>query len=143
MAASADKSPLCGRRIPVCGKGGSGKSTVVALVAAVLRNRACDVLVVDGDAPNPEGLVRLLFGLGVAGEPRPLVEFFGGLDRVTRPVDDPSPLTRTDESVPVPERPVDFAGEIPFDYHLHDGRMTLLQVGKIQRYGQGCDGSLE
>jgi ABC-type lipoprotein export system ATPase subunit len=30
-------SPLCGRRILICGKGGSGKSTVVALMANVDR----------------------------------------------------------------------------------------------------------
>lgn len=136
-------APLRGKRILVCGKGGSGKSTVVALMATVLRRRAYEVLVVDGDASNPEGLVRLLFGLGVAGEPKPLVEFFGGVERVTCPVDDPSPLSRTNDPTPVPERPIDLAEEISSDYYLRNGRMTLLQVGKIQRYGQGCDGPLE
>ena len=34
-------------------------------------------MVLDGDASNPEGLVRLMFGTGVEGEPKPLIEFFG------------------------------------------------------------------
>ena len=93
-----------GKRILVCGKGGSGKSTIVALMADVLQKREYETLVLDGDASNPEGLIRLMFGLGVNNEPKPLLEFFGGINVVTCPVDDPSPLTRTDDLVPVPEK---------------------------------------
>jgi CO dehydrogenase maturation factor len=127
----------------VCGKGGSGKSTVVALMANILRHRAYEAIVLDGDASNPEGLVRLLFGLGVEGEPKPLIEFFGGIDAVTCPVDDPSPLTRINNSDPVPEHRIDLFKEISAEYYLQKGGMTLLQVGKIETYGQGCDGPLE
>jgi len=135
--------PLRGKRILVCGKGGSGKSTVVALMANILRHRAYEAIVLDGDASNPEGLVRLLFGLGVEGEPKPLIEFFGGIDAVTCPVDDPSPLTRINNSDPVPEYRIDLFKEISAEYYLQKGGMTLLQVGKIETYGQGCDGPLE
>jgi CO dehydrogenase maturation factor len=135
--------PLRGKRILVCGKGGSGKSTVVALMANILRHRAYEAIVLDGDASNPEGLVRLLFGLGVEGEPKPLIEFFGGIDAVTCPVDDPSPLTRINNSDPVPEHRIDLFKEISAEYYLQKGGMTLLQVGKIETYGQGCDGPLE
>jgi CO dehydrogenase maturation factor len=137
------KAPLRGKRILVCGKGGSGKSTFVALSAAVLQRRGYDVMVLDGDASNPEGLVRLLFGLGVEGEPRPLIDFFGGIERVTCPVDDPSPLTRRDDPTPVPQRRIDLLDEIPDAYYLRRGALTLLQVGKIRHYGQGCDGPAE
>jgi len=135
--------PLRGRRILVCGKGGSGKSTVVALMAAVLQRNAYEVVVLDGDGSNPEGLVRLLFGLGVEGEPKPLIEFFGGIDVVTCPVDDPSPLTRINDSKPVPAHRIDLLKELPEEYYLQTGGMTLLQAGKIETYGQGCDGPLE
>jgi CO dehydrogenase maturation factor len=135
--------PLCGKRILVCGKGGSGKSTLVAVMATVLQRKAYEVMVLDGDASNPEGLVRLLFGLGVEGEPKPLIEFFGGIDTVTCPVDDPSPLTRINDSNPVPENRIDFSKEISSEYYLQKGSTTLLQVGKIASYGQGCDGPLE
>lgn len=134
---------LSGKRILVCGKGGSGKSTVVALMAAILDQKAYEVMVLDGDASNPEGLIRLLFGLGVEGEPRPLIEFFGGIGAVACPVDDPSPLTRINDLSPVPQKRIDLPGEIPPEYYLRKGGTTLLQVGKIETYGQGCDGPLE
>jgi CO dehydrogenase maturation factor len=137
------KRPLSGKRILVCGKGGSGKSTVVALMAAILQRQAYEVMVLDGDGSNPEGLVRLLFGLGVEGEPKPLIEFFGGLEAVTCPVDDPAPLTRVDDSTPLPQKRIDLFAEIPSAYYLRKGNTTFLQAGKIATYGQGCDGPLE
>ena len=141
--ARQSNKPLCGKRILVCGKGGSGKSTVVALMAKVLQQKTYEAMVLDGDASNPEGLVRLLFGLGIEGEPKPLIEFFGGVNVVTCPVDDPLPLTRIDDSVPVPEHKIDLFKELSTEYYLQKGNMTLLQVGKIETYGQGCDGPLE
>lgn len=135
--------PLRGKRILVCGKGGSGKSTLVAVMATILQRKAYEVMVLDGDASNPEGLVRLLFGLGVEGEPKPLIEFFGGINAVTCPVDDPSPLTRINDSNPVPENRINFSKEISSEYYLQKGSTTLLQAGKIASYGQGCDGPLE
>ena len=135
--------PLRGKRILVCGKGGSGKSTLVAVMAAILQRKAYEVMVLDGDASNPEGLVRLLFGLGVEGEPKPLIEYFGGINVVTCPVDDPSPLTRINDSRPVPENRINFSQEITSEYYLRKGNTTLLQAGKIASYGQGCDGPVE
>lgn len=135
--------PLAGKRILVCGKGGSGKSTLVALMATSLLHRGYEVLVLDGDASNPEGLVRLLFGGGVEAEPRPLIDFFGGIDVVTCPVDDPAPLTRIGDTRPVPEYRVDLERELPAEYFLADRRLRLLQAGKIAEYGQGCDGPVE
>lgn len=135
--------PLCSKRILVCGKGGSGKSTVVALMAAILQLKAYKVMVLDGDASNPEGLIRLMFGLGVEGEPLPLIDYFGGIDVVTCPVDDPSPLTRINDTTPVPEERIDIDTEIPASYYLEKGSVRFLQAGKIEKYGQGCDGPVE
>ena len=61
-------------KISVCGKGGSGKSTIVALMANALQKRGYEVLVVDSDESNP-GLYRLL---GLEGRPQPLLELVGG-----------------------------------------------------------------
>jgi CO dehydrogenase maturation factor len=134
---------LLRKRILVCGKGGSGKSTLVALLAGALQQRGYPVMVLDGDASNPEGLVRLLFGKGEQAEPRPLIEFFGGIARVTCPVDDPSALTRIDDGDPVPAKPIRLAQEIPPAYSLTKGSLRFLQAGKIESYGQGCDGPIE
>ena len=143
MRADMRTKPLRRKRVLVCGKGGSGKSTFVALMATVLQRKGYEVMVLDGDASNPEGLIRLLFGLGIEGEPKPLVEFFGGIETVTCPVDDPRPLTRVGDFVPVPEKKIDLSEEIGPEYYLEKGAMRLLQVGKIEKYGQGCDGPLE
>lgn len=104
---------------------------------------AYDVIVLDGDASNPEGLVRLLFGVGVDKEPKPLIEYFGGLNAVTCPVDDPSPLTRINDAQPVPVNRIDVFAEIQSAFYLRKDRLTLFQAGKIENYGQGCDGPLE
>jgi len=135
--------PLEGKRILFFGKGGSGKSTLLALTASALQRKGYRMMVLDGDASNPEGLVRLLFGVGVQGEPRPLIEFFGGIERVTCPVDDPTPLTRVGDAEPVPAKPIRLCEEIGPEYYLEKGKLRLLQAGKIQTYGQGCDGPLE
>ena len=134
---------LNGKRILVCGKGGCGKSTLVALMAIILERIGYQVVVLDGDASNPEGLVRLMLGVGVEGEPTPLIEFFGGIDAVTCPVDDPSPLTRINDSIPVPQKKIDIFKEIQPKYYRQKGNITLFQTGKIETYGQGCDGPLE
>ncbi|MEJ2325738.1 MAG: adenylyl-sulfate kinase [Chromatiaceae bacterium] len=135
--------PLEGKRILFFGKGGSGKSTLLALVASVLQRKGYRIMVLDGDASNPEGLVRLLFGLGVHEEPKALAEFFGGIQRVTCPVDDPMPLTRIGDTEPVPAKPIRLREEIGPEYYLEKGNLRLLQAGKIESYGQCCDGPLE
>lgn len=62
---------------------------------------------------------------------------------MTCPVDDPSPLTRLGDSDPVPQRRIDLTEELDSTYYLQDGSLRLLQAGKIETYGQGCDGPLE
>jgi CO dehydrogenase maturation factor len=57
-------------KVSVCGKGGSGKSTVVTLLANLTRQRGFKVLVVDSDESN-SGLFRML---GFEKPPIPLME---------------------------------------------------------------------
>ncbi|RLI59226.1 MAG: hypothetical protein DRO67_10015 [Candidatus Asgardarchaeum californiense] len=99
---SLDESVLNGKRILICGKGGSGKSTIVTLLANALSNENGEVVVIDGDASNPGGLARLLFGL--KGSIKPLIEFFGGREKVECPIDDPSILTRLNDDIPITKR---------------------------------------
>jgi len=136
---ATDPLPLRGQRILVCGKGGSGKSTLVALLAKSLAARGYGVVALDGDASNPGGLARLL--LEKPAQPRPLIEFFGGREHVECPVDDPSPLTRLGETTPVPEKPIRLE-EIPAEYKLAEHGITLLRVGKITRALEGCEGPM-
>ena len=54
--------PFLGKRILVCGKGGCGKSSIISLMAHILRDETYRVIVLDGDASNPGGVARLMFG---------------------------------------------------------------------------------
>ncbi|MFZ7125379.1 MAG: P-loop NTPase [Desulfobacterales bacterium] len=66
-------------KISVCGKGGSGKSTVVTLLARQAEARGQKVLVVDSDESN-SGLYRML---GFDHPPAPLMELVGGRKKLT------------------------------------------------------------
>lgn len=130
---------LNGKRILVCGKGGCGKSSIVSLIGMGLSSRNMNVVMLDGDASNPGGLCRLLFGNII--NPKPLIDFFGGREFVECPVDDPSPLTRLNEETPITSKKIDLA-EIPLEYIIENNGISLLQVGKIERAFEGCDGPM-
>jgi CO dehydrogenase maturation factor len=131
--------PLNGKRILVCGKGGSGKSSTITLLAHFLELRDYNVILLDGDASNPGGLKRLIAGDTEA--PRPLIDYFGGREKVTCPVDDPSPLLRVDTASPVIELHLN-PEEIPTEYYIRDNNIRLFQVGKIEQPNEGCDGPM-
>jgi CO dehydrogenase nickel-insertion accessory protein CooC1 len=127
--------PLAGLRVGVFGKGGAGKSTVTIFLAAALRRQGYSVLVVDADSTN----VGLASALGIAREPAPLLEFFGGAvfsgGLVTCPVDDPVRLAGA--SVSLDALPPDYVGRNA------DG-VWLLVAGKLGGLGPGagCDGPI-
>ena len=133
------RKPFSGMRILICGKGGSGKSSFVTLMSRVLHDKGYKVIVLDGDASNPGGLARLMFGLKRG--PEPLIEFFGGRKNVECPVDDPTPLTRLSDSWAVTERNVDLS-EIPPEYFVEKENIVLFQAGKIEEAYEGCDGPM-
>jgi CO dehydrogenase maturation factor len=128
-----EKKVLTGKRIGVFGKGGSGKSTTVVLLAQVLRNRGYEVCVLDADSTN----IGLHRALGIEQLPVPLLDHFGGMvfsgGLVTCPVDDPTPL-------PGAEISMDQLGVKHYS-HNDDG-ILFLTAGKIgdQGPGAGCDG---
>jgi len=116
-------------KISVCGKGGSGKSTVVALLANALQKRGYRVLVVDSDESNP-GLYRLL---GLEGRPRPLLELVGGKKNVFQafsegPASPTSVLTQEEIRVK----------DLPSRHIVGQDRVRLVCVGKILQSLEGC-----
>ena len=130
---------LSGQRILVCGKGGSGKSSIITLFAKGLSQKGYKVVLLDADASNPSGLCRLVLGSNPG--PKPLIEFFGGRAKVECPVDNPEPLVRMDISKPVTESHLELS-EIPSAYYVQDGQIILFQVGKINNAYEGCDGPM-
>jgi len=111
-------------KISVCGKGGSGKSTVVALLANEARTKGYRVLVVDSDESNSG-----LFGmLGFGYPPVPLMELVGGKKSLQQKMGQPSVLA---ESRIVLE-------DLPSQYLVQKDGLTLVSIGKILQSLEGC-----
>jgi CO dehydrogenase nickel-insertion accessory protein CooC1 len=126
---------LEGKRIGVFGKGGSGKSTFVTLLATALHERDYEICVLDADSTN----VGLAQALGANTPARTLVDYYGGMvfsgGRVTCPVDDPTPLENAEISL----------NELPSQYYArNEDGIVILNAGKIgeQGPGAGCDGPI-
>ena len=117
------------KKISVCGKGGSGKSTVVALMAHSLRDRGYRVLVVDSDESNP-GLYRVL---GFDRRPKPLLELVGGKRKVFQTFsEEPGSFKSvlTQEEIQ--------AADIPDGYIVEKDSIGLVCIGKILQSLEGC-----
>jgi CO dehydrogenase maturation factor len=114
------------RKIAVCGKGGTGKTTAAALMAGAFRELGFSVLVIDLDESNP-GLGRML---GFVQAPKPLLSVmakgFGG----GKPVE--AWFIRDEMGIQ----------DIPGEFIQGDDSLRLLMAGKIDDPFQGCACSL-
>lgn len=111
------------RKIAVCGKGGTGKSTLVVLLSETLEREGYSVIVMDADESNP-GLHRM-FGFRQQGRPlmRMLERFSLGEEKP-----DTNWLTKNDIRIE----------DVPSEYILECEGTKLLVVGKIEDPFQGC-----
>jgi len=118
------------QKIAVCGKGGSGKSTITALLANEIRERGHRVLVVDSDESNP-GLYRML---GFNERPVPLLELVGGKKNVF-------PTFRAGATAPsesVLTQDVVRIADLPSEYVAESNGLRLICIGKILQSLEGC-----
>ena len=111
-------------KISVCGKGGSGKSTVVALLANEARAKGYRVLVVDSDESN-SGLFRML---GFDHPPVPLMELVGGKKSLKQKMASTNVLSETQIAT----------AHIPEQYLLQKNGLKLVAIGKILQSLEGC-----
>ncbi len=111
-------------KVSVCGKGGSGKSTIVTLLANLTRRRGFKVLVVDSDESN-SGLFRML---GFENPPVPLMELVGGKSAVKKNMRKPNIFEQ-------PEIGID---DIPSSYIERKDGLALVSIGKILQSLEGC-----
>ena len=111
-------------KISVCGKGGSGKSTVVALLANEARARGYRVLVVDSDESNSG-----LFGmLGFDHPPVPLMELVGGKTSLKQKMSQTNILREYQLTTM----------QIPHEHLLQRDGLMLVSIGKILQSLEGC-----
>jgi CO dehydrogenase maturation factor len=113
-----------GIKISVCGKGGSGKSTLVSLLANAAQAKGLTTLVVDSDESN-SGLFRML---GLAKTPVPLMELVGGKQGIKEKMDQASLLSESEICLE----------QIPYPYIEKKNGLRLLSIGKIHQALEGC-----
>jgi len=120
-------------KISVCGKGGSGKSTMVALLAQEAQARGYQVLVVDSDESNA-GLFRLL---GFAQPPLPLMEIVGGKTKIISTLRGPNPAGPEGKATVLTQDRIAIA-DIPAENVAQRDSLRLVSVGKIMQALEGC-----
>lgn len=111
-------------KISICGKGGSGKSTVVALLANEAQARGYHVLVVDSDESN-SGLFRML---GFDHPPVPLMELVGGKKSLKQKMSQPNVLSEVQIATT----------QIPDQHLVQRDSLMLVSIGKILQSLEGC-----
>ncbi|MEJ2727733.1 MAG: DUF87 domain-containing protein [Deltaproteobacteria bacterium] len=111
-------------KVAVCGKGGSGKSALVTLLAKQALDRKIKVLVVDSDESN-SSLFRML---GFEKPPVPLMELAGGKARLKEKM---SQASIFDEDQILVE-------DIPAQYIQRKDGLALVGIGKILQALEGC-----
>jgi CO dehydrogenase maturation factor len=116
-------------KILICGKGGSGKSTIASLLAKDLKTNGYRVLVVDTDESN-YGLSAQL-GLET---PKELMDKLGGKKTVVdkmwagRSAGEKAAIFTESWSI----------DEIPKECVSTKDNLYLLQIGKVKHFGEGC-----
>ena len=115
-------------KIIICGKGGSGKSTVSALLAKALSKKGYRVLLIDADESNL-GLHRLV---GI-DPPVVMMDSLGGKKGFKE---------KTQGAFPGGKAEL-FGGSLSFedlDVHCRKGTdgVRLMSIGKIHEPGEGC-----
>lgn len=111
-------------KISVCGKGGSGKSTVVTLLANEAIARGYKIIVVDSDESN-SGLYRML---GFNRLPVPLMELVGGKEGLKQKMRQPNVLAEAEIATT----------QIPEQHILRKNGLVLVAIGKIMQSLEGC-----
>lgn len=112
-------------KITLCGKGGSGKSTIASMLAREYVKEGKSVLVIDTDESN-YGLHRQL-GLDL---PQDLTNYFGGKKAFMQKLRESENKELFDKKWGLEDIPKDFVSE--------KGGIKLVAVGKIHEAGEGC-----
>ncbi len=114
-------------KILVCGKGGSGKSSLTVLSARVL-SQSHGIYVVDSDESNT--LLPRMLGVDA---PMPLVAYLGGKKKIFArgEVDLVKALATAGRGIRL--------AELPPEYVSSSGEgINLVTIGKVREFGEGC-----
>jgi len=121
-------------KISVCGKGGSGKSVIVTLLANEFRARGYLVLVVDSDESN-SSLYRIL---GFDRPPVPLMELVGGKRGLKEKMSVRFSSGETEVKMEILSQDRILMKDIPSQHIVQRDGIRLLNIGKILHSLEGC-----
>lgn len=116
-------------KVLVCGKGGSGKSTITALLAKSMVKRNYNVLVVDSDESN-FGLHKQL-GLEM---PEDFMNYLGGKKILGEKL---MQAYQKGDTISIFENKWKIS-DIPEAYIIEKGKIKIMTIGKIHDFGEGC-----
>lgn len=117
-------------KILICGKGGSGKSTISALLTKAIAKRGDEVLVVDTDESN-FGLYKQL---GFA-QPRDFMESLGGKKALSERL---MRFIRSDMREDLKILEGFHIKDLPAEFVVGEDGIKLVAIGKIHDFGEGC-----
>jgi CO dehydrogenase maturation factor len=121
-------------KICICGKGGSGKSTIVKLMADAFKEHGKDVTILDSDESN----TSLFWMLGFDMPPYPLMESLGGKKKVQEKMLVRFSKGENEPEMSIWEREKISNDSIPSEYVVHKGNVRLITTGKIHQSLEGC-----
>jgi CO dehydrogenase maturation factor len=121
-------------KIAICGKGGTGKSTVVALFAGEFKKSGMRVAVIDSDESNS----GLFWMLGLERQPRPLMDFLGGRKGIQDRIAARSQDNQSEQKMSIFLQDTIPMEDIPEDYRVENERTRLIAIGKIKQSLEGC-----
>jgi len=121
-------------KVSVCGKGGSGKSTIVTLLANQFKARGYRVLVVDSDESN-SGLYRML---GFDRPPIPLMELVGGKKGLKERMAAKFSSGESEPKMEVLSLDQILVKDIPPQHIKESDGIRLVNIGKILHSLEGC-----
>jgi CO dehydrogenase maturation factor len=121
-------------KISVCGRGGSGKSTLVSLLARSAKLKGLRVLVVDSDESN-SGLFRML---GFDNPPVPLLELVGGKKEVQVKLREALSSDESESGMTIFMQDMLKMDDIPTEHILGKDGLRLVCIGKIHQSLEGC-----
>lgn len=121
-------------KICVCGKGGSGKSTVVSLMTRELSRLGRATIVLDSDESN----TSLYWMLGLDSQPESLMELAGGKQTLKERMLARFKKGENEPAMQILGNSRLSSAELPKTCVSHKDGVRLVTSGKIHQAGEGC-----